>query len=201
MNELHSGQEKTVRVQKESLKNEAELEGPLSTTGFAENPGPVLERLFEAIYRERMQGLPLVNTRIGVEALGFEVWEGHWLGILITPWFMNLLLIPRQGSPWPAFEMSRRKQEELVLRFPRGDYKFRVRHEEGIGSHLASSLASPVKEWQSHAELRQTALEVLQLLRTLPVTQLDESGEPESGCQLSRRAFLRGGSDAALARS
>jgi len=35
-----------------------------------------------------------------VEAVGFRPWHEHWLGILITPWFMNLVLMPRVSAMW-----------------------------------------------------------------------------------------------------
>ena len=49
---------------------------------------------YEAIYAERMRDLPIVNPRLAVEAVGFEQWEDQDLGVLITPWFMNLVLLP-----------------------------------------------------------------------------------------------------------
>jgi len=52
---------------------------------------------YQAIYRERMRDLPIVNSRLAVEAVGFEQWEDKDLGILITPWFMNLVLFPGVG--------------------------------------------------------------------------------------------------------
>ncbi|WP_210394942.1 [NiFe]-hydrogenase assembly chaperone HybE [Motiliproteus sediminis] len=159
--------------------------------GFVDNPASRLEQVFNDIYRQRMQDVPVVNPAIRVEAVGFDEWEGHWLGVLITPWFMNLLVVPKQGAPWPEFDTAKRKGEEIALSFPQGAYNFSAREEEGIGSYLSCSLASPVHEWNNHLELRKTAQDVLRLLRTLPVVQVDE--EPAKGCNLSRRNFLRGG--------
>ena len=31
-----------------------------------------------------------VNPALAVEAVGFRPWEDHWLGVMVTPWFMNL---------------------------------------------------------------------------------------------------------------
>jgi hypothetical protein len=49
---------------------------------------------YQAIYEERMRDLPIVNPKLAVEAVGFDQWEEKDLGILITPWFMNLVLLP-----------------------------------------------------------------------------------------------------------
>lgn len=166
--------------------------------GFDDNPAVLLERVFQRIYSERMQGLSVVNPAIQVEAVGFSEWEGHWLGILITPWFMNLLVVPKLGSPWPRFDTHKRKGDQIALSFPHGAYQFAAREEEEVGSYLSCSLASPVHEWKSHPELRKTALDVLLMLRTLPVTQLDDNPQNGQSCNLSRRSFLRG-SDAVTA--
>ena len=54
----------------------------------------------------RMEGLGFVNQALEVEAVAFEPWQGHWLGVMVTPWFMNLVLLPRQPSRWQALPSS-----------------------------------------------------------------------------------------------
>ena len=56
--------------------------------------GQRLESAFERVRRERMIDVPMLNPRLAVQAVGFRDWRGGWLGILITPWFMNLMLLP-----------------------------------------------------------------------------------------------------------
>lgn len=171
------------------------------SVGSASNPGPQLERIYQQILDQQMRGLPVVNPALNVEAIDFIEWEGHWLGILLTPWFMNLLVIPKLGSPWP--EMRSAKGNEVKLRFPQGDYTFKPRDDEGFGPYLCCSLASPVHEWRSHLEARNTARDVMRLIKTLPVRQIEDEvvdAEPQacpaSNCEVSRRAFLSGGSRA-----
>ena len=36
-----------------------------------------------------MQGLAIVNPALEVEAVGFAPWQDHWLGVMVTPWFMS----------------------------------------------------------------------------------------------------------------
>ena len=50
------------------------------------------------IQRERMADIPLLNPALEVQAVGFSVWEAYCLGVLITPWFMNLMLLPLAGD-------------------------------------------------------------------------------------------------------
>ena len=54
-----------------------------------------LETVFNQILDQRMCGLPLLNHALSVQVAGFNPVNDEWVGILITPWFMNLLLMPR----------------------------------------------------------------------------------------------------------
>ncbi|MEH6627513.1 MAG: [NiFe]-hydrogenase assembly chaperone HybE [Motiliproteus sp.] len=168
----------------------------IQTAGFLENPSAVLEQIYTTIYREQMHDVPVVNPAIQIEAIGFSEWEGHWLGILLTPWFMNVLVIQKAGSPWPELEMG--KGKELMISFPQGEYKFSAREEKGIGSYLSCSLASPVNDWKSHPEAKRTAEDVLRLMKSIPLTQIDEDESEERNCpqsapcDMSRRAFIAG---------
>ena len=56
----------------------------------------------------------MVNPALAVEAVGFRPWGEHWLGILITPWFMNLVLMPRVGAQVAADRRAR----DAALRLP-----------------------------------------------------------------------------------
>ena len=56
-----------------------------------------VERLvdfYETVYEERFRGLPIVNAALHVEAVGFRELAEHEFGALITPWFINLFLLP-----------------------------------------------------------------------------------------------------------
>ncbi len=175
------------------------LDGASTEVGFAANPAPLLERVFEQVLTEQMLGIPVVNPALQVEAVDFVEWEGHWLGVLVTPWFINLMVIPKLGSPWPELEMG--KGKELKIDFPQGSYKFSARQEPEIGSYLNCSLASPVHEWKRHADAVATAKDVMRLIKLIPVAQVeqpaaagcDQSDQNTTGCNLTRRGFLGGG--------
>ncbi|MCW8885275.1 MAG: [NiFe]-hydrogenase assembly chaperone HybE [Motiliproteus sp.] len=159
--------------------------------GFEQNPSAELERIYNHIYRDSMQEVPVVNHAIEVEAIGFSEWEGHWLGVMLTPWFMNIMVIPKTGSPWPQLEMG--KGKEVMLSFPQGEYKFSARDDEGIGSYLSCSLASPVNDWKSHPEAKRTVEDVLHLMKSIPLAQVneDQSGEASTDAPcMPRRSFI-----------
>lgn len=57
-----------------------------------------LEQRFEHIYQTRMKDLPMVNTQLQVKALGFKSWNSGIIGVLITPWFINLVWLPNENK-------------------------------------------------------------------------------------------------------
>lgn len=79
-----------------------------------------LKRVFTHIQQERMQGVPVLNEMLQVEAVGFTSWRGHCLGVLITPWFMNLMLLPNEGDEWKHLPVGKK----VTHLFPSGPYEF-----------------------------------------------------------------------------
>jgi len=117
-----------------------------------------LEQVYRRIQRERMAGLPLLNPALEVEAVGFQSWNGHCLGVLITPWFMNLFLLASEGDDWAEMQPGTKQLHQL----PSGPYEFVVGEEEGIGRYQACSLFSPMFEFQDHETAVATAEAVMQ---------------------------------------
>ncbi len=101
----------------------------------------------------RMTGLAFVNPALEVEAVGFALWNGHWLGVLVTPWFMNLVLAPGDRAQWPAVAAGAKR----MFTFPAGQYEFIGARDDDVGDFLACSLFSPVLEFEDHATARLVA--------------------------------------------
>jgi [NiFe] hydrogenase assembly HybE family chaperone len=102
-----------------------------------------LERLYRRIGQERMQGLPLLNPALRVKAIGFRQWQGRCLGVLVTPWFMNLMLLPSEGDEWRHLQIGEKQLHQL----PSGPYEFIVGEEADIGRYQMCSLFSPMFEF------------------------------------------------------
>jgi [NiFe] hydrogenase assembly HybE family chaperone len=134
---------------------------------------------YEAIYKERMRDLPIVNERLAVEAVGFEQWEDQDLGILITPWFMNLVLLPDSGR---LADMA--QGDRVDCRFPSGSCELTVYHDEQLGSYLAAVLFRTVADFPDQDIARAIAEEALAQILTEPPAK-----EPR---QVSRRGLLKG---------
>ena len=119
-----------------------------------------LESLFREIETTRMDGVPILNPALQVAAFGFEPWQDYYLGVLLTPWFMNLVLLPQDPD---AFARIKPKfGDKQKVRLSAGQVEFIVGHEEDIGFLLSCSLFSPVFEFEDQAAAAETALAVLE---------------------------------------
>jgi [NiFe] hydrogenase assembly HybE family chaperone len=107
-----------------------------------------------------MQDVPMVNPVLTVEAVAFRPWGDHWLGILITPWFMNLVLMPRVSAKWLAIAEG----ESRHYVFPAGVFEFIGGRHPAIGDYQACSLFSPMFEFANHDGAHATALAALDAL-------------------------------------
>ena len=87
---------------------------------YASNPATQLETVFRDIERTRMAGLPILNPALAVEAVDFSIWQGHWLGVLITPWFMNVMLLPGVQADWQSVADGK----WAVWQLPAGERRF-----------------------------------------------------------------------------
>jgi [NiFe] hydrogenase assembly HybE family chaperone len=119
-----------------------------------EDPSPLLEAAFRRIEAETMAGVPILNPALTVEAVGFTRWQDHWLGIVITPWFMNLVLVPGAAASWQSVAPGLR----LFRNFPSGDFAFLGSDESEVGEFQSCSLFSPMGQFADQAGAREVAL-------------------------------------------
>jgi len=129
-----------------------------------------------------MVGMPFVNDALRVEAVGFHQWQGQWLGILVTPWSINVLLLPGSGA-WPKLPAG----GERFVDLPAGRFRFVAASDAALGEYHACSLFSPALEFEDHDAARATASAALRALQEPEATR---GQGPARG--LSRREFLRG---------
>ncbi|WP_051356922.1 [NiFe]-hydrogenase assembly chaperone HybE [Azorhizobium doebereinerae] len=114
---------------------------------------PLLEAAFREIHAGQMRGVPMVNESLSVKALGFRAHEGRGLGMLITPWFMNLVLLPGPDEDWSGQPTG---AKELVD-FPSGTYEFLAAQRPEVGCYKACSLFSPMFDFSSQLQATETA--------------------------------------------
>lgn len=146
-----------------------------------------LEKAFQGILETRMEGVPILNPALSVEAVGLRAWQGHWIGALVTPWFINLVMLPGDG-PWRSVP----DRDSVWYAFPAGRFEFIAGSERSLGSYHACSLFSPVSEFGDQATARETARVALEsLFDPSLLGESPPSADPD-GPQMSRRDFLRG---------
>lgn len=116
-----------------------------------------LETCFYNIHQQRMLDVPILNDKLSVKAIGFQPWQEYWLGVLITPWFINVILLPQPDSQLTLPTIG----NTTKYAFPSGVFSFIATHEEHIGTYLACSLLSPVTDIDSQCLAEEVATEAL----------------------------------------
>lgn len=164
------------------------------------SPAGALEGAFRTILRRQMQDLPVVNPALSVQAVGFRAWSDHWLGILITPWFMNLVLMPRVAAKWQP--IGERETRHHV--FPAGVFEFIGGRAPALGHYQACSLFSPMFEFADQQAAHDTAVAALDALFDVANREVGELSAPQpadadapvgaapAARPLSKRDFLFG---------
>lgn len=132
--------------------------------------------IYKNIAANKMLDLPIYNQNLKVETIGFTSWQDNLVGILITPWMMNLLIIADEKplSPIPD-------NKNQAWFFPSGKYDFMGHNLEGFGWIHSCSLISPMDDFNNQAE----AIEVADNI----IGQLFYSSEAEQ-VSASRRKFF-----------
>lgn len=160
-----------------------------------ESPDVFLQSHYQHVWRTRMQDLPFVNAGLAVETIGFRQHQGDWLGVVITPWFLNLFLLYGGGSLWADLSAGQRR----LVQLPCGSLQFIADHDPDIGVYQYCPLLASMNALLDMATARQAALDALQAVLT--------QAAPESSCrsdfsptsqvglkpdlQTSRRRFFR----------
>ena len=131
--------------------------------------------------------------------------EDGWLGILITPWFMNAVLLPADPAAFGHLGDGDKTDEAL----PAGVYEFITGTLDPAGTLKSCSLFSPVFEFADQATARLTAEHALAALMDGDTARsgagadgdaLPWSGQPlpaapqprDTPAEVSRRRLLRG---------
>lgn len=116
-----------------------------------------LEADFREIWNAKMRDVPMVNAALHVEAVGFQMVDGRPLGVLISPWFMNLIMLSGDEEDWSALKAG----EKEVIAFPSGEYEFIHNTREMVGGYKACSLFSPMGDFKTHKDATDVARAVM----------------------------------------
>lgn len=161
------------------------------------SPADALERVFQGVLQRQMRDMPMLNPALSVEALGFRPWHEHWLGILITPWFMNLMLLPRVSANW----QSAAERESRYYVFPAGVFEFIGGSDPVLGDYQACSLFSPMFEFADQAGARAVAVAALEALFDTANRSAGDVAAAEPRTPAAQRAEAPGAAPAPAARA
>jgi len=127
----------------------------------------------------KVKGLPIYNPTLAVEAVGFREHQGRQAGVIVTPWFMNLTVIPSADdlAVWVAGSTAR-------LVFPSGAYDFAVNDLPGFGLVGTCPLFSNMIDFTDH--------EAAQLAAKTVADAVFEPEQPAPAPSVSRRQLLGG---------
>ncbi|WP_196061772.1 MULTISPECIES: hydrogenase-2 assembly chaperone [unclassified Serratia (in: enterobacteria)] len=135
------------------------------TNGFQLNPSALLETAFQAIADGEMQDLPFFQPQIPVRACGFQLFERQWVGTILTPWMLSLLVLPGPEQVWQPHAVG----DKLALSLPCGSVRFIVGEIAGCGQYLACSLMSPLDRHLGADQALALAQQSARMALSLPV--------------------------------
>lgn len=144
-----------------------------------------LQQRFTHIADNEMADLPLNRHNIMVEALHFSRWQDGFLGILVTPWTMNLTYLPTVFQTQTQAIGTKQNYQ-----FGDNHLEFITAYDDELGQYHVCSLESPIVSFSTQSEAQLIAKIIIDnLLNPQPAS---ENTTKKSQQIISRRAFLRG---------
>ncbi len=129
---------------------------------------------------DKMIGLPIYNGALKIEMVGFRPYQDMYAGVVITPWCMNIVLLPQDAAAQPAAAIGASRQHV----FPSGSYSFIMGRMEPIGALETCSLFSPMDEFPDMEAAKLAANAVAEALFEAPE---EEAPKPKT---VTRRFIL-----------
>jgi hypothetical protein len=69
--------------------------------GFEHSPHELVQAAFARIATDEMQDLPFLHPTMPVFVPGFTLFEGQWIGCVLTPWMLSLAIFPGPDQAGP----------------------------------------------------------------------------------------------------
>lgn len=160
----------------------------------AADPTAELEAHYRSVWADRMRGLPFVNPALAVAAVGFRRVDGDWVGVMVTPWFLNLFLLSGGGTLWGDIPAGQRR----YLEFPCGALQFIADDDPEIGPYQYCPLIAPVTSLAGMDAALAVARDAMATVLAPPPVPPDAGDAAPAGRETpapegtpSRRAFFR----------
>lgn len=157
---------------------------------WADDPQPALLRHFRNVLETRMSGLPFLNPDINVAVVECQRVAGDWLAGVVTPWSLQLVLLPGGGSLWHDTPVGGRQ----VVALPAGELVFIGDEGEArLPAFQYCPIITPIQHIADHEVAISTMQDIWAAMLTAPpVEPATPVATPPAPMSTSRRAFLRG---------
>jgi [NiFe] hydrogenase assembly HybE family chaperone len=141
-----------------------------------------LSALWQAV-AVRMADLPVYNPKLTVQTTVFRR-HGPWsVGVVVTPWFMNVVAVPDDPAMLPPAGAT------VIVTLPAGPIEAIAADLDGFGRLAAASLFSPMDAFDDPAVTEATAQAALAAL-------FQSAEEPSRAPALDRRRLFFGNASA-----
>jgi len=144
---------------------------------------------FAELYERCMKDMPICNPHLRVACVGFRPFGDFNVGIVLTPWFMNVCASPRAGAP----KVEDRPGATRSLLLPAGSLDFLATDLDGFDRLLFASLFSPMETFVDHAAALATAEAAMDALMKAPEPAPPPAAPTKQAVAMDRRAFFRFG--------
>ena len=155
-----------------------------ATTCHANDPGPLLEAHFRAHREALAADTAQTNQALQIKAIGFTKIEGDWVGVMVTPWFIHLLLLPGGGTLWGDIPDGQRRYLDL----PGGTFSFTAAEIPAVGPYQYATLLDRINQVPDMAAAQHLADDALRTALNLQISTPPANEEPRA---VSRRGFFR----------
>lgn len=156
---------------------------------WRDDPSEFLAAHFEHVWQTRKRDLPSVNPALTVDVIGFSRQQGDWLGVVVTPWFINLFMFSGGGELWGDIPAGQRRYVNL----PCGTLQFIADDDPDLGPYQYCPVIAPVSSVPDMATARKAGLDALAAIIELPAPPVADTAAAAEPAQrdVSRRGFLR----------
>ncbi|MDY4594381.1 MAG: hydrogenase-2 assembly chaperone [[Pasteurella] aerogenes] len=134
--------------------------------GFRQDPSVLLQQAMENV-APQMQDLPFYRQEIPCFCPAFVLFEQQWIGVVLTPWTLSIVVLPGPEQQWVKREIG----EKLLLQLPYKNLVFTVGQLENIPQYLSCSLLSPLDAELTADQAVQLTKDCLSMILSLPTKQ------------------------------
>ncbi len=145
--------------------------------------GAALAARYAEIHAGPMRDMPVCNPALTVAPVGFRGFGANAAGVVITPWFMNLVIVGALARDIAA-------GARCLVALPAGDVDFVAGVLEDFCSILSCSLFSPMFDFPDMTTAQMTAREAMASLFDPDFLASHAPAAPSAG--VDRRALLFG---------